>query len=95
MGNPTASDAAICQDDEQGILRISIGGCDTAVGLNYCVIRGDLGQCIDLLEKALVALRDAPVRNITDLIGITLVVALCVAGTVLEWCVDILEELGE
>ena len=47
-------------DDEQGILRISIGGCETAVGLNYCVIRGDLGQCIGLLEKALVALRDAP-----------------------------------
>lgn len=46
--------------DEQGILRISIGGGQTPVPLNYCVIRGDLGQCIELLERALTALRDAP-----------------------------------
>lgn len=47
-------------DDEQGILRISIGGGQTPVPLNYCVIRGDLGQCIDLLSRALDALRAAP-----------------------------------
>ena len=47
-------------DDEQGILRISLGGGRTPVPLNYCVIRGDLGQCIELLEKAMEALRAAP-----------------------------------
>lgn len=47
-------------DDEQGILRISIGGGHTPVPLNYCVIRGDVGQCIELLEKAIAALRAAP-----------------------------------
>ena len=46
-------------EDEQGILRISVGGSDV-VPLNYCVIRGDLGRCIDLLEKAIKALRAAP-----------------------------------
>jgi len=45
-------------DDEQGILRISIGGGhDTPVNLNYCTFRGDRGKCIDLLKKALKALR--------------------------------------
>lgn len=47
--------------DEQDVLRISIGGGDDLVGgtleLNYCVIRGDRGKCIDLLRKALKALR--------------------------------------
>lgn len=47
-------------DDEQGILRISIGGGRMPVPMNYCVIRGDLGQCIELLERAMVALREAP-----------------------------------
>lgn len=47
-------------DDEQGILRISIGGGHTPVPLNYCVIRGGVGQCIELLEKAIKALRAAP-----------------------------------
>jgi len=47
-------------DDQQGILRISIGGGRMPVPLNYCVIRGDLGKCIDLLERAAKALRDAP-----------------------------------
>ena len=47
-------------DDEQGVLRISIGGGRTPVPMNYCVIRGDLGQCIELLERAIVALREAP-----------------------------------
>lgn len=47
-------------DDEQGILRISIGGGKTPVPVEYCVFRGDLGQCIALLERAIVALRAAP-----------------------------------
>lgn len=47
-------------DDEQGILRISIGGGQTPVPLNYCVIRGGVGQCIELLKKAIEALRAAP-----------------------------------
>ena len=47
-------------EDEQGVLRISVGGGETPVPLNYCVIRGDLGQCIELLEKAARALRAAP-----------------------------------
>lgn len=47
-------------DDEQGILRISIGGGNTPVPLNYCVIRGGVGQCIELLEKAIKALKAAP-----------------------------------
>lgn len=45
-------------DDEHGILRISIGGGDTPVGVNYCVFRGDHGQCIDLLRRALAALEN-------------------------------------
>lgn len=48
-------------DDEHGILRISAGGGDdTPCPLNYCVIRGDLGKCIALLEKAVKALKAAP-----------------------------------
>lgn len=47
-------------DDEQGILRISVGGGRTPVPMNYCVIRGSVGQCIELLERAIVALREAP-----------------------------------
>jgi hypothetical protein len=45
--------------DEQDILRISIGGGDDIgnLNLNYCVIRGDRGKCIELLRKALKALR--------------------------------------
>lgn len=43
--------------DEQGILRISIGGGDTPLPLNYCTFRGDLCACIDLLEKVISALR--------------------------------------
>jgi len=45
-------------DDEHGILRVSIGGGDTPIGLNYCVFRGGRGQCVDLLRKALAALQD-------------------------------------
>ena len=45
-------------DDEQGILRISVGGGDkTPVPLNYCTVRGDIGACIKLLERAIRALR--------------------------------------
>lgn len=47
-------------DDEHGILRISIGGGDTPVGVNYCVFRGDRGKCVDLLRKALRALESDP-----------------------------------
>lgn len=48
-------------DDEQGIVRISIGGGnDTPVKLNYCNFRGSVGQCIALMERAIKALRAAP-----------------------------------
>ncbi len=46
--------------DEHGILRISIGGGQTPVPLNYCVFRGDHGACVDLLRKALAALEAGP-----------------------------------
>jgi len=45
-------------DDEQGILRISIGGGKTPLPLNYCVIRGSISECIQLVEEALKALRE-------------------------------------
>ena len=47
-------------DDEQGILRISLGGGPTPVPMDYCVIRGSVGQCIELLERAIAALRASP-----------------------------------
>lgn len=48
-------------DDEQGILRISCGGGDTLpLKLNYLVIRGRVGECIDLLEMAIAGLRECP-----------------------------------
>lgn len=47
-------------DDPQGILRISVGGGDTPVAMDYCVIRGDTDKCIKLLEKALAALKEYP-----------------------------------
>lgn len=51
----------VMPDDPQGILRLSIGGGDhLPVTMNYCTVRGDVGQCIQLLEKALVALRECP-----------------------------------
>lgn len=47
--------------DEQGILRISVGGGeDTPVQLNYCVFRGNHAKCVDLLRKALIALQEGP-----------------------------------
>lgn len=43
--------------DEQGILRISIGGGPrTPVQLNYCTFRGPHGDCVDLLRKVLAAM---------------------------------------
>ena len=48
-------------DDEQGILRISAGGgTNTPVNLNYCTIRGSVGQCIQLLENVIEALKKSP-----------------------------------
>jgi len=48
-------------NDQQGILRISIGGGDhLPVQLNYAVFRGDHEACVTLLERALEALRARP-----------------------------------
>lgn len=48
-------------DDEQGILRISVGGGDhLPVTLNYVTVRGKVGDCIALLQKAIDALRECP-----------------------------------
>lgn len=48
-------------DDEQGILRISVGGTPSSgVPFEYCTIRGSVGECIKLLERAIAALRKAP-----------------------------------
>jgi len=45
-------------DDEQAILRISVGGrTNTHDQVNYCVYRGNVAACIGLLEDALTALR--------------------------------------
>ena len=46
-------------DDEQGILRISTGGINHPTGgdFAYCVFRGRKEECIDLLRKALKALK--------------------------------------
>lgn len=64
LGAWKASNGIHCRhmpDDEQGILRLSIGGGDhLPAKMNYLVIRGKVGQCIELLEKALVALRECP-----------------------------------
>ncbi len=48
-------------DDRQGILRVSIGGGDDLpVNGDYCNIRGDIGRCIQLLERALEGLKNHP-----------------------------------
>jgi len=47
-------------DDEQGILRISVGGGETPLPMNYLVFRGTVGRCIQLLEGALAAIKKAP-----------------------------------
>ena len=47
--------------DPQGIARISIGGGhSTPVNLDYCTIRGSVGECIMLLERAIEALKTSP-----------------------------------
>lgn len=48
--------------DEHGVLRISIGGGNTPVPLNYLRFRGPHGACVDLLRKALAALEAEPVN---------------------------------
>ena len=56
-------DGMRCQllpDDRQGILRISIGGGEDIPVGDYCNIRGDIGKCIRLLERAVVALKQHP-----------------------------------
>lgn len=54
-------------NDEQGILRISIGGGENLpVNLNYCVFRGDLAACAAMLRKALGAL-ESHLNNRTGL----------------------------
>lgn len=45
-------------NDELGVLRISIGGGDTPIPLNYCVFRGDHSKCVDLLRSALKAMEN-------------------------------------
>ena len=50
----------VLPDDEQKIIRISVGGCDAPLPMHYCTIRGEVGRCIELLEKAVAALRAAP-----------------------------------
>lgn len=48
-------------DDEQKILRVSCGGGDNLpVRMEYLTIRGPVGDCIALLEKAIAALRESP-----------------------------------
>jgi len=64
LGSWKASNGVHCRhlpDDPQGILRISCGGGEhLPVTMNYVVVRGKIGQCIGLLEKALAALRECP-----------------------------------
>lgn len=43
--------------DEQGILRISIGGGIPKLGIDYCVYRGSRETCLALLEEAVEALK--------------------------------------
>ena len=48
-------------DDRQKILRISIGGGpNLPASGDYCNIRGDVGACVALLERALTALKACP-----------------------------------
>ena len=47
-------------DDEQGILRISVGGGVSWANIEYCVFRGDRTQCAYRLEQAAKALRNKP-----------------------------------
>ena len=45
-------------DDEQGILRISIGGGIQEINVNYLVFRGDPHKCMYLLRAALAAMEE-------------------------------------
>ena len=47
-------------EDEQGILRISVGGGIHYAHIDYCVFRGDRTRCAYLLEEAAKALRRGP-----------------------------------
>ncbi len=44
-------------DDEQGILRVSVGGGSQILKLDYCVFRGNRTACAYMLEQAAKALR--------------------------------------
>ncbi len=46
-------------DDEQSILRISVGGSRDPVQLAYCVYRGSHGKCVKLLRRVLEAMENA------------------------------------
>lgn len=53
-------------DDPNGVLRISIGGGDDIPILgDYAVVRGDVNDCIQLLERALAALKERPTAEVT------------------------------
>jgi len=43
-------------DDSQGILRISIGGGNTPLPVDYITFRGEKNECIHLLRQALAVL---------------------------------------
>ena len=64
LGSWKASNGIHCRhmpDDEQGILRLSIGGGDNLPAkLNYVVFRRRIGQCIEMVEKSIVSLRECP-----------------------------------
>lgn len=47
-------------DDERGVLRISIGGHPAIERSSYCNFRGDRRACIELLERALYAMKQEP-----------------------------------
>lgn len=44
------------EDDQHGVLRISIGEHPTIDGSGYCTFRGDQSRCISLLRRAIEAL---------------------------------------
>ena len=47
--------------DEQGILRISCGGGESPlVTPHYLMIRDRVGECIEMLEKAIAAVHECP-----------------------------------
>lgn len=50
-------------EDEQKILRISVGGGVPGADISYCVFRGDRTQCAYLLETAAAALRAGPMSD--------------------------------